>query len=116
SMLAMIGRVIAPIFKPLGFGFWQATVALLTGIAAKESIVSTLSVTMGNEGIKELFTPSSALAYMTFILLSSPCIAAISAMAKELGSKKKLLFALVWQTGIAYLAALLVRQLVLLIV
>jgi ferrous iron transport protein B len=115
SMLAMIGRVIAPIFKPLGFGFWQASVALLTGIAAKESIVSTLSVTMGEAGITSLFTPSSALAFMTFILLSSPCIAAIGAMAKELGSKRKLLFALVWQTGIAYLAALLVRYLVLLI-
>ncbi|HKL59968.1 MAG TPA: ferrous iron transport protein B [Sphaerochaeta sp.] len=115
SMLAMIGRVIAPLFKPLGFGFWQASVALLTGIAAKESIVSTLSVTMGDAGITSLFTPSSALAFMTFILLSSPCIAAISAMAKELGSKRKLLFALVWQTGIAYLAALLVRFLVLLI-
>lgn len=115
SMLAMIGRVIAPIFKPLGFGFWQASVALLTGIAAKESIVSTLSVTMGEAGITSLFTPSSALAFMTFILLSSPCIAAIGAMAKELGSKRKLLFAIVWQTGIAYLAALLVRALVLLI-
>ncbi len=116
SMLAMIGRVIAPVFKPLGFGFWQASVALLTGIAAKESIVSTLSVTMGDAGITSLFTPSSALAFMTFILLSSPCIAAISAMAKELGGKRKLLFALAWQTGIAYLAALLVRGLVLLIV
>ncbi len=116
SMLAVFGRIIAPIFKPLGFGFWQASVALLTGIAAKESIVSTLSVTMGDAPITSLFTPSSALAFMTFILLSSPCIAAISAMAKELGSKRKLLFALVWQTAIAYLAALLVRALVLLIV
>lgn len=115
SMLAMLGRVIAPVFKPLGFGFWQATVALLTGIAAKESIVSTLSVTMGDAGITSLFNASSALAYMTFILLSSPCIASISAMVKELGSKGKLLFALVWQTGIAYLAALLVRVVVLLI-
>jgi ferrous iron transport protein B len=116
SMLAILGRAIAPVFRPLGFGFWQASVALLTGIAAKESIVSTLSVTMGEAGITSLFTPSSALAFMTFILLSSPCIAAISAMAKELGSKRKLLFALAWQTGIAYLAALLVRVLVLLIV
>lgn len=116
SMLAMMGRLIAPIFKPLGFGFWQASVALLTGIAAKESIVSTLSVTMGEAGITALFNPASALSFMTFILLSSPCIAAIGAMAKELGSKRKLLFAIVWQTGIAYLAALLVRALVLLIV
>lgn len=114
SMLAMLGRLIAPIFAPLGFGFWQASVALLTGIAAKESIVSTLSVTIGTANLGALFTSDSALSYMTFILLSSPCIAAISAMFKELGSKRKLLYAVLWQTGFAYVAALLVRLIVLL--
>ncbi len=114
SMLAMLGRLIAPLFAPLGFGFWQASVALLTGIAAKESIVSTLSVTVGTSHLGAFFNPASALSYMTFILLSSPCIAAISAMAKELGSRRKLLFALLWQTGFAYFSALLVRYLVLL--
>jgi ferrous iron transport protein B len=112
-MLAMLGRVIAPLFAPLVFGFWQASVALLTGIAAKESIVSTLSVTIGTANLGALFTPDSALSYMTFILLSSPCIAAISAMFKELGSKRKLLYAVLWQTGFAYVAALLVRLIVL---
>lgn len=115
SMLAMLGRLISPLFAPLGFGFWQASVALLTGIAAKESIVSTLSVTIGTSALHAFFTPDTALSYMTFILLSSPCIAAISAMFKELGSKRKLLFAVLWQTGFAYLASLLVRLATLLI-
>ncbi|MDY0243619.1 MAG: ferrous iron transport protein B [Sphaerochaeta sp.] len=116
SMLAIMGRVIAPLFAPLGFGFWQASVALLTGIAAKETIVSTLSVTIGTANLGSFFTPDSALSYMTFILLSSPCIAAIGAMFKELGSKRKLLYALLWQTGFAYLSALLVRYMVLLLI
>jgi ferrous iron transport protein B len=116
SMLANMGRIIAPLFAPLGFGFWQASVALLTGIAAKETIVSTLSVTIGTANLGSFFTPDSALSYMTFILLSSPCIAAISAMFKELGSTRKLLYALLWQTGFAYLSALLVRYLVLLLI
>jgi ferrous iron transport protein B len=106
SMLAMIGKLIAPLFIPLGFGFWQASVALLTGIAAKESIVSTLTVTIGNAGLSSLFTPASALSFMVFILISSPCIAALSAMAKELGSKRKFLLAVLWQTGFAYIVAL----------
>ena len=115
SMLAIMGRLIAPLFAPLGFGFWQASVALLTGIAAKESIVSTLSVTIGTSSLGSFFTPDTALSYMTFILLSSPCIAAISAMFKELGSKRKLLFAVLWQTGFAYVAALLIRSATLLL-
>ncbi len=115
SMLAIMGRLIAPLFAPLGFGFWQASVALLTGIAAKESIVSTLSVTVGTASLSSFFTADTALSYMTFILLSSPCIAAISAMFKELGSKRKLLFAVLWQTGFAYLAALLIRAVALLL-
>ncbi|MGE4453017.1 MAG: ferrous iron transport protein B [Sphaerochaeta sp.] len=115
SMLAILGRLISPLFAPLGFNFWQASVALLTGIAAKETIVSTLSVTIGTANLGNFFTPDSALAYMTFILLSSPCIAAISAMYKELGSKRKLLYALLWQTGFAYGSALLIRSIVLLL-
>ncbi len=107
SMLASLGKVIAPLFVPLGFGTWQASVALLTGIAAKESIVSTLSVTLGGASVASLFTPHGALAYMVFILLASPCIAAISAMGKELGGGKKLAKALAWQTGFAYIMALL---------
>ncbi len=107
SMLATIGKFIAPIFIPLGFGTWQASVALLTGIAAKESIVSTLAVTLGSASVSTIFTPQAALAYMVFVLLSSPCIAAMSAMAKELGGGWKFIKALLWQTGLAYIIALL---------
>lgn len=107
SMLATIGKIIAPLFIPLGFNSWQASVALLTGIAAKESIVSTLSVTLGGASVSTIFTPHAALAYMVFILLASPCIAAISAMGKELGGGKKLIKALAWQTGFAYVVAML---------
>jgi len=114
SMLAILGRIIAPLFAPLGFGFWQASVALLTGIAAKETIVSTLSVTVGTANLGSFFNPASALSFMTFILLASPCIAAISAMFRELESKRKLLYALLWQTGFAYVSALLVHYIVLL--
>jgi ferrous iron transport protein B len=86
----------------------------LTGIAAKETIVSTLSVTVGTANLGSFFNPASALSFMTFILLASPCIAAISAMFRELGSKRKLLYALLWQTGFAYVSALLVHYIVLL--
>jgi ferrous iron transport protein B len=115
SMLAQIGKFIAPVFVPLGFGFWQAAVALLTGIAAKESIVSTLTVTIGAADITSFFTPASALSFMVFVLLASPCMAALSAMAKELGSQRKFWLAVLWQTGFAYLAALLAHAVGLLI-
>ncbi len=116
SMLAIMGRIVAPIFIPLGFGFWQAAVALLAGIAAKETIVSTLSVVIGTASLTNFFDPAGALAFMTFILLSSPCIAAMTAMLKELGSKRKFLFAIVWQFGFAYVVSLLVRYIVILVV
>lgn len=106
SILATVGRFLSPIFKPIGFGYWQATVALLTGIAAKESIVSTLTVTLGGAALSTIFTTRSALAFMTFVLLSTPCIAAQSAMYKELGSnKKKFWKAVGYQMGFAYLLA-----------
>ena len=115
SMLALLGRI-APVFIPLGFGFWQAAVALLTGIAAKETIVSTLSVVIGTSSLTGFFDPAGALAFMTFILLSSHCVAAMAAMLKELGSKRKFIFAILWQFGFAYLVSILVRYIVLLII
>lgn len=108
SILASIGILIAPIFAPLGFGSWQATVALLTGIAAKESIVSTLEITGVAENISAFFTPAAAAAFISFILLSSPCVAALSAMAKELGSKRKFIHAVVYQMGLAYLVSFII--------
>ncbi|MCH3918783.1 MAG: ferrous iron transport protein B [Spirochaetia bacterium] len=108
SMLSQIGKFIAPIFKPLGFGKWQLSVALLTGIAAKESIVSTLSVTMQGQPFSLLLTPASALSYMLFILLASPCIASLSAMASELEDRKLFFLTILWQTGLAYIVSLVV--------
>lgn len=113
SMLALLGRFIAPIFKPLGFGSWQASVALLTGIAAKESIVSTLSVALQGESITTLFTQASGFAFIMFILLSSPCIAALSAMASEYKERKVFWGAVAYQMTLAYVSTFIVYHILL---
>ena len=118
SMLGTIGGWIAPVFAPLGFGFWQAAVALLTGFIAKEMVVSSLSMFYGFSltaaggavaAAMTGFTPLAAFSMLVFILLYVPCVAATSTMAKELGSAKWTAFSVVWQIGVAYLAALLVH-------
>ncbi len=118
SMLGTIGAAIAPVFAPLGFGFWQAAVALLTGFIAKEMVVSSLSMFYGFSltaaggavaAAMTGFTPLSAFSMLVFILLYVPCVAATSTMAKELGSVKWTLFSVCWQIGVAYAAAFLVR-------
>ncbi|MBC3888663.1 ferrous iron transport protein B [Acetobacterium paludosum] len=116
SILATFGKVIAPIFVPLGFGNWMASVALLTGIAAKEMIISTLSVlTAGQAGgltlaISQIFTPVSAYSFVIFILLASPCMAALATMRKELGNWRDFFFAVVYQLGLAYMISLIIYQ------
>lgn len=86
SLLAAAGRLIAPVFAPLGFGDWRAAAALLTGLTAKESVVGTFAVLLGpGAGPDSIFTPASALSFLTFALLYTPCAAAVSAMKKELG-------------------------------
>lgn len=119
SMLGVLGSWIAPIFAPLGFGTWQAAVALLTGLIAKEMVVSSLSMFYGfplaaAPGVVAAamgdFTPLSALSYLVFILLYVPCVAAVSTLAKEMNSRKWTAFSIAWQIGIAYVAALLVYQ------
>ena len=118
SMLGTLGALIAPVFAPLGFGFWQAAVALLTGFIAKEMVVSSLSMFYGFSltaaggavaAAMTGFTPLSAFSMLVFILLYVPCVAATSTMAKELGSVKWTLFSVCWQIGVAYAAAFLVR-------
>lgn len=113
SMLASFGKLIAPLFVPLGFGTWQAAVALLTGMFAKETVVSTLEILLGGEALSEavaaMFTPHAAYAFMAFILLSAPCFAALSATRKELGSSKWLLITIGFQTGVAYIVALFIN-------
>ncbi len=116
SILALFGKAIAPVFIPLGFGDWITSVAFITGFAAKEIVISTLSVLHGvGEGalvtsLRGLYTPLSAYSFMVFILLASPCFAAISVMKKELNSWKETGFAVLYQTGTAYLMAMAVYQ------
>ncbi|MDR3022210.1 MAG: ferrous iron transport protein B, partial [Clostridiales bacterium] len=91
SMLAWVGKSISWIFSPLGFGNWQSSIAILTGIFAKETVVATFSIILGgdiNLRLAELFTQSSAYAFMAFTLLSAPCVSALAATKKELGSAK----------------------------
>jgi ferrous iron transport protein B len=83
---------------------------MLTGILAKETMVSTFEVVLGGAALSALFTPQSAYAFMAFTLLSSPCIAAISAMKKELGNTKEMWKAIAFQCGVAYTVALIINQ------
>lgn len=114
SLLAMVGKFIAPIFTPLGFGDWRAVTALISGFTAKEAVVSTLSVLM-NTGTAELgtvlpsiFTGLSAVSFLVFTLLYTPCVAAVATIKKELGSRAKTVGVVFMQCAVAYLAAFIV--------
>ena len=89
SLLAMVGGFIAPIFAPLGFGDWRVSTALITGFTAKESVVSTMTVLLGSgvDALTTMFTPLTAVVFLVFTLLYTPCVAAIGAVRKELGGK-----------------------------
>lgn len=122
SMIGSIGVFIAPLFKPLGFGDWRVSIALLVGFIAKEGVVSTLGVLYGvgsaavdnvtllAEPLQRVFTPLSAYAFMTFTLLYLPCIAALATMKREMNSWKWTLITITYQTGVAYLMAFLIYQ------
>lgn len=122
SMIGSIGAFIAPLFSPLGFGDWRSSIALMVGFAAKEAVVSTLGVLYGVGGnaahnaaslvdpIRAAYTPLSGFAFMTFSLLYLPCIAAFATLKREMNSWKWTLIAVGYQTGIAYLLALLIYQ------
>ena len=87
SMLATVAGVIAPIFKPLGFGNWQIVTALIAGFIAKESVVSTLTVLFGEAGVLSVLTPLATASLLVFCLLYTPCVAAIASIKRELGTK-----------------------------
>lgn len=117
SMLASVGSWISHIFAPLGFEDWRASTALVTGITAKESVVSTLSVLTNatsdaglSSALQTIFTPVSAFAYLCFTVLYMPCVAAFAATKRELGSMKQALATVAYQTGVAYIVALIVYQ------
>ena len=121
SMLADVGHFIAPIFSPQGFGNWQAAFAAVTGFLAKEAIVSTFAILAGSGGdagskadlvlkLQSMFTPASAYAFMIFTLLAAPCFAAVGAIKSEMGSWKWTLFAVGYQTGLAYVLSAVIYQ------
>lgn len=117
SLLADLGRIIAPLFKPLGFGGWEATVALLTGFLAKETIVATFGVLLPTQdgniavALTQLFSPLAAYSFMVFILLSAPCMAAIGTIRREMHSWRWTMIAVGYQLGVAYILSLLIYQL-----
>ncbi len=121
SMLAAIGGVFAPIFKPLGFGDWRAAVASITGLLAKENLVGTFGILYGFEEIAEdgaefwpelaaAYTPIAAYAMMAFNLLCVPCMAAVGALRREMMSGKLTWFAICYQCVLAYIVALWIYQ------
>ena len=108
SILAVVAGFIAPVFAPLGFGDWRISTALISGFMAKESVVSTLSVLTGSmDVIHKILTPASALSLLIFCLLYTPCVAAISSVKRELGSKWALAV-VVGQCVVAWIMAALV--------
>ena len=116
SLLAMIGSLIAPVLRPLGFGDWRAATALISGFSAKEAVVSTLAILMNTSvanlqsALAALFTPLSAASFLVFTLLYTPCVAAVAAIRRELGSRLAAVGVILLQCGVAWLAACLVYQ------
>ena len=121
SLLATVGAWIAPLFVPLGFGDWRVSTALITGFIAKESVISTLGILTGSgtavtaAALGTLFTPVSAASFLTFTLLYTPCVAAISAVKRELNSGWRAAGVALSQCVIAWVAALVVYRLLLLL-
>ncbi len=122
SLLAMIGKLIAPLFIPLGFGDWRAATALIGGFTAKEAVVSTLGVLTGSsmsglsEALGQIFTPVSAVSFLVFTLLYTPCVAAVATIKRELGSALKTFGVVCMQCGVAWLAAFVVYQILRLVI
>ena len=110
SLLALIGSLIAPVFKPLGFGDWRVSTALITGFVAKESVVATLTVLLSGaeSSLGLLFTPFTAYVFLVFTLLYTPCVAAIAAVKREMGAKwvPSVIFV---QCAIAWICAFMVK-------
>ena len=105
SLLAMIGQFLAPIFAPLGFADWRCATALISGFIAKESVVSTLEILLGTSALSALFTTKSAVSFLVFTLLYTPCVAAIAAIRREVGSPVRAGIIALSQCCVAYLAA-----------
>ena len=107
SLLALVGRLLAPLFAPLGFGDWRCVTALISGFIAKESVVSTLLVLLGGAALTSLFTARSAVSFLVFTLLYTPCVAAIATIRRELGSRWATLGVVVMQCTVAWVVSFL---------
>ena len=105
SLLAMVGQLLAPVFAPLGFADWRCATALISGFIAKESVVSTLEILLGTSALSALFTTKSAVSFLVFTLLYTPCVAAIAAICREVGSPVRAGIIALSQCCVAYLAA-----------
>lgn len=111
SLLAAIGRLIAPVFAPLGFADWRAATALVCGFTAKEAVISTLGVLTGTAqaqlgtALSGMFTPAAALSFLTFTLLYTPCVAAVATIRRELRSVPKTVGVVIAQCAVAWVAA-----------
>lgn len=116
SILASVGRLLAPIFAPMGFGDWRMVTALVSGFTAKEAVVSTFGVILGVSteqlaaALSSLFTTASAASFLAFCLLYTPCVAAVATIRRELNSTWKTVGVVVLQCVIAWIAALIVYQ------
>ena len=116
SILAAIGSAVAWIFAPLGWGNWQAAVASIMGLVAKENIVGTMGILYGAgdasvyQTLANVFTPISGYSFLAFNLLCAPCFAAIGAIKREMNSGKWTWFAVLYQCGFAYAIALMINQ------
>ena len=114
SILAKLGNLIAWIFAPIGWGNWQAAVASITGLVAKENIVGTMGILYGGEetwaNMAQAFTAPAGLSLLIFNLLCAPCFAAIGAFKREMNSRKWTCAALGWQCGFAYVVSFCVYQ------
>ncbi len=117
SLLATLGRLIAPVFVPLGFGDWRISTSLITGFSAKEAVISTMSILLGTNTanlageLSGMFTLSSAISFLIFTLLYTPCVAAVAAIKRELGGKRQAVFVVVMQCVVAWVAAFLAYRL-----
>ena len=105
SLLALIGKGIAPIFAPLGFADWRCATSLISGFIAKESVVSTLEVLLGGTAIALLFTTRSAVSFLVLTLLYTPCVAAVATIRRELNSTLKTALVVLMQCAVAWVVA-----------
>ena len=112
SLLALIGRWIAPVFAPLGFADWRCATSLISGFIAKESVVSTLQILLGGAALSTMFTGRSVISFLVFTLLYTPCIAAVATIRREFGSALKTVGVVMMQCCVAWIVALAVYTLV----